>query len=80
MQSETFTQTLIVEPKTAGALYNETHTIDVLREDNSSASVTGSLTFQAYTSVYYVSYDGSSSQRRSEPVRAQVPSLPLSGA
>ncbi|MFJ1973904.1 hypothetical protein ACIO93_35245 [Streptomyces sp. NPDC087903] len=80
MQSETYTQTLVIEPKTAGAMYNETHTIAVLRQDLSSASVTGPLTFETYTWVYYVSYDGSSSHRRREPVRARVPSLPLPGA
>ncbi|MFE6845674.1 hypothetical protein [Streptomyces sp. NPDC057686] len=79
MESETVTQTLVVEPKTAGAMYNETHTIDVHRQDGSEASVTGPLTFEAYSSVYYVSYDGSSSQRRREPVRAHEPSLTLPG-
>ncbi|MCX4628274.1 hypothetical protein [Streptomyces sp. NBC_01443] len=43
------------------------------------AGVTGPLTFEAYSSVYYVSYDGSSSQGRREPVRAHVTSLPLPG-
>ncbi|MFJ3206312.1 hypothetical protein [Streptomyces sp. NPDC086989] len=79
MQSETITQTLVVQPKTAGAMYNETHTIDVRRQDGSEASVTGPLTFEAYSSVYYVSYDGSSSQGRHEPVRAHVTSMPLPG-
>ncbi|MFB6563657.1 hypothetical protein ACFCYH_33015 [Streptomyces sp. NPDC056400] len=56
MQSTTIENDLNVGPKHAGAMLAETHTIDVLREDHTSASSTGPLIFDALTDTYYLSY------------------------
>ena len=56
MQSTTIENDLNVGPKQAGAMLAQTHTIDVLREDHTSASTTGPLIFDALTDTYYLSY------------------------
>ncbi len=73
MSQTTYTEPIVAAAGCCEAMYIETHTINVLRQDGTPASDTGPLTFRAMTALTYLSYppETATSQLTERPVGLQ---------